>query len=246
MWILKAEEVSEPQAPAVPLRVLLEEAAVAAHFMSRYWREDKDLPGMCQAGPEVSEEIGREILELCRAVQEAQSLYLSLSKEKMDTRQISDRARFLLREFKYVTRWAFRLDGAELAEKRLRALRKSYRNKPKKAAYLAAELRDYASLITEYRKLVTQVESFDLGFVEEAQTVAKQLHSVRPGRPCKSTRCNEILRLRKQLTHLLMERVRLVRTAARFVFRNHPAVVREITSRYERRRRARSRAQIDL
>ena len=173
LWINAAREVSDPQAPAVPLSVLLEEAAIAAHFVSRYWKEDGDLPGMCQAGPEVPEKIGREILELRRAVQEAQSLYLRLSEDKVDTRKTSDRARFLLREFKYVAKWAFRIEGAESAEKRLRALRKSYRGKPKKAAYLAAELQDYASLIDDHRQLVKEVESFDFRFVLEAQKVAK-------------------------------------------------------------------------
>jgi hypothetical protein len=40
----------------------------------------------------------------------------------------------------------------------------------------------------------------------------------------------------------LLERMRAVRTAARYAFRNHPELARKATSAYERRRRARARA----
>jgi hypothetical protein len=40
---------------------------------------------------------------------------------------------------------------------------------------------------------------------------------------------------------MLMERMNTVRSAAQFVFRNHPSIVREVTSAYERRRRAAQR-----
>jgi hypothetical protein len=246
LWEDSAGAISEPQAPSVPLNALLEEGALAAHFVSRYWKEDGDRPGMCQAGPEVRSQIGKEILSLCRAVQEAQTLYLRLSEEKVDTKQVAERGRFLLREFKHVAKWAFRVEGAELARKRLRSLRASYRKKPKKTAYLAAELRDYVVLLSEHQEFVEGIEGFDAALIEEVQKIAKQLHTIRAGRPKKSKACGEILLLRRQLTHLLMERVRLVRTAARFVFRNHRGIVREITSSYERKRRSRSRAQIDV
>ncbi|MCP4197273.1 MAG: hypothetical protein GY762_08995 [Proteobacteria bacterium] len=243
LWQKMAGEVSKPNAPSVPLNILLEEGALAAHFVSRYWKEKGNRPGMRQAGAEVSEQIGAEILGLCRAVQETQTLYLRLSEEKVDTKNISDRARFLLREFKHVVKWTFRVEGAGLARKRLRSVRASYRNKPKKAADLSAELRDYIQLISEHQELVKGIGSFDDGLIEEARNIAKKLHGIRAGRPRKSRACGEILLLRRQLTHLLMERVRLVRTAARFVFRNHRSIVREITSSYERKRRFRSREQ---
>ncbi len=241
LWKERAEAISEPQAPSVPLNVLLDEAALVAHFVSRYWKDDGNRPGLCQAGSEVQKDIGKEILELCRAVREAQTLYLRLSEEKVDTRQVADRGRFLLREFKHVAKWAFRAEGAELARKRLRSLRRSYRNKPQKSAYLAAELRDYAQLLGEHQEFVAGIEGFDPALIEDVQKIAKQLPTIRPGRPKKSKACGETLLLRRQLTHLVMERVRLVRTAARFVFRNHRPIVREITSSYERKRRARSR-----
>ena len=43
---------------------------------------------------------------------------------------------------------------------------------------------------------------------------------------------------RNRLAALLVRRMNRVRAAARFVFRNHSDIVREVTSTYERRRRA--------
>lgn len=47
--------------------------------------------------------------------------------------------------------------------------------------------------------------------------------------------------MRNRLLHLLMGRVALVRRAARRVFSKHPEILTEVTSSYERERRARSR-----
>jgi hypothetical protein len=43
--------------------------------------------------------------------------------------------------------------------------------------------------------------------------------------------------LRNRLVTLLEHRVSKVRRAARYVFRDHPEVVRQVTSSYERKRR---------
>lgn len=45
-----------------------------------------------------------------------------------------------------------------------------------------------------------------------------------------------------RLLQLLDVRVTQIRTAARFVFRRQPAIIREATSGFERRRRASARA----
>ena len=47
--------------------------------------------------------------------------------------------------------------------------------------------------------------------------------------------------LRNRLATVLSNRMGVVRSAARFVFRNRPEIIREVTSAYERRRRAASR-----
>jgi hypothetical protein len=49
------------------------------------------------------------------------------------------------------------------------------------------------------------------------------------------------LALRNRLAMLLATKMNAVRSAARFVFRRRPEIVREATSAYERRRRAAAR-----
>ncbi|WP_437939441.1 hypothetical protein [Sorangium sp. So ce341] len=56
-----------------------------------------------------------------------------------------------------------------------------------------------------------------------------------------SRQAQEALLLRNKLAALLVERMGLVRSAARFVFRSQPEIVREVTSAYERRKRAAAR-----
>ncbi|WP_437611940.1 hypothetical protein WMF20_07575 [Sorangium sp. So ce834] len=46
---------------------------------------------------------------------------------------------------------------------------------------------------------------------------------------------------RNQLLHLMVERVGAIRKTAAHVFRRHPEIAREVTSAYERRRRAAAR-----
>ena len=51
----------------------------------------------------------------------------------------------------------------------------------------------------------------------------------------------EAIALRNRLMTLLFDRMIRVRSAARFVFRGRPEIIREATSAYERRRRAAGR-----
>lgn len=52
--------------------------------------------------------------------------------------------------------------------------------------------------------------------------------------------------LRGQMANLLQEKVRLVRSAAMFVFRGSPKILQQVTSAYERRRRAAARRREEM
>jgi hypothetical protein len=56
-----------------------------------------------------------------------------------------------------------------------------------------------------------------------------------------SAEARKALELRNKVTSVLLERMNLVRAAAKFVFRGNPEIVREATSAYGRRRRAAAR-----
>jgi len=63
-----------------------------------------------------------------------------------------------------------------------------------------------------------------------------------PTTPASPENTRRALDIRNRVATLLVDRVNLVRSAARFVFRNQPDIVRLSTSAFERRRRKAQRA----
>lgn len=109
----------------------------------------------------------------------------------------------------------------------------------------AAALHAYASLarLPELALALTELEAFDEGLVAEAARLADAL-LLAPAAPVRpSPEVEALLAERNQLARLLVARVRLVRSAARYVFRHDPAIAREAASSFERRRRAEARRQ---
>jgi hypothetical protein len=82
---------------------------------------------------------------------------------------------------------------------------------------------------------------FDAAHIDEARTVAAELRARPSAAATGSDASRAALALRNKLVVLLMGRMSAVRAAARFVFRGQPEIVREVTSDYERRRRAAGR-----
>jgi hypothetical protein len=82
---------------------------------------------------------------------------------------------------------------------------------------------------------------FEAAFIDEARDVAIALRE-RPATPAvQSEDAKAALVLRNKVLTLLWDRMSAVRSAARFVFRGQPEIIREATSTYERRRRAAAR-----
>jgi hypothetical protein len=242
-WLDKSKTYDIKHNLSVPLYVLLEEAVSVSGFLKRYWDTSDDRPGMCLAGKEITSESASEILSLAAAVQEAQTRYLAATENTNNNNKIGDRARFLLRELKQVTRWAFHGEDPDHTEARqqLDALDKSNKAKRHNRRQLIEELTAYTQLAITHSDLIKKVPTFDTSIIDEAVSIKDNLHQVRPGRPKATQAGSQALENRRRLTHLLQEYVRTVRTAARFVFRNNPNIVRQVTSNYERKRRAASR-----
>jgi hypothetical protein len=85
---------------------------------------------------------------------------------------------------------------------------------------------------------------FEPGFIDEALVVASRLRAQSAIKLSSAavTQQMQELKLRNRLLTLLTDRVARARRAARFVFRNHPELARQVGSAYERKRRARTRA----
>lgn len=93
----------------------------------------------------------------------------------------------------------------------------------------------------KYRSKIDGLGGFDAKMLDEAKVVAAELRD-RPAIPVVlGDEAARALALRNRLAMLLAAKMNAVRSAARFVFRHRPEIVREATSAYERRRRAAAR-----
>lgn len=126
-------------------------------------------------------------------------------------------------------------------DERLVALRGAHPAGAKSNGALAAELEGYAAFGEAHRAEIDGLGGFDPGSLDEARVLAKVLRDRPANAAAPSDGAARALALRNRLAVLLAEKMNAARPAARFVFRHHPAIVREATSAYERRRRAAAR-----
>lgn len=233
---------------SVPFHVLLGEAVDVARFYERYYDSmpPKDgKPG--RRGFDTVENkkqgltagTGKEIMDLREAVQQAQTAYLA-SVSPRGTAPM-ERGRALVDELSSTLEWHFDDGVVNERDAQLSTVVQMHESTPDSADALAAELDDYAALASMYRAEIDGVGGFDAKTIDEAKKVAVELRDrpASPATPGEETR--QALALRNRLATLLNQRMNLVRSAARFVFRGSPEIVRESTSAYERRRRAAAR-----
>lgn len=109
---------------------------------------------------------------------------------------------------------------------------------------LASALTDYSNLGDHYRDEIDGLGDFDVAMLDEAKELAAALRKrSTQGTAAAKKKSSAAIDWRNRLATVLAREVASVRSAARFVFRHHPALVREAASAYERRvRAARKRA----
>jgi len=248
-WEKRAREVdaSKVERLPVPMPVLLQEAVVTQSFVERYWETQRKphakevlRPGLEQAGEKLSKTIGPEILELRAAVDEANARVITTSPKLTNSESLRERGEFIVNELASALEWLFD-DGVEdEKDAQLATVRSAHKNDKNTAVELAHELDDYLVLATEHQKELAKIEAFDDSLVSEGRDVADRLRQgVQDAVAVEANRA--AYDLRNRLAFLLYEKILTVRAAARFVFRNHPEIVREVTSAYRRRQRAESR-----
>jgi len=244
-WQPQANELAEVRTGFdIPMRVFLGEAVDVARFVQAYWEPVKDVagkvlrPGLSQAGAKLSPTIGVEILELQDGLQTAQTDYLlTVAPAQPDVRA---RAEYVLGELTAALEWLLD-DGVEdERDKQLAALKAEYADNSTSTDSMAAELSDYAALARQEAKGLEGLGGVELSLIDEAEQLAKQLRA-RPSTPAPAENTRRALEVRNRLATLLFDRIGTVRAAARFVFRNHPAIAREVGSSYVRRKRSAAR-----
>jgi hypothetical protein len=248
VWTPAAAEVKGDDVTLhVPLHVLFGEAVDVARFFEAHWKPQKDASGNIvrrgldsaagKHNKRLTEKTGDEILSLQQAAQEAHTAYL-LTVDPKSSGDIQARARFVLNEITAVLEWFFD-DGIEDEnDARLERLAVAHASDPDTMDALASALDDYAALAAPHRKDLDGLGDFDGALLDEAKSLAVALRD-RPAVPLVlSDKARAALSLRNKVISLLTDRMATVRSAARFVFRDEPEIVRQVTSAYERRKRA--------
>jgi len=244
-WQITASELQTVRSSFnPPVRVILGEAVDVARFTQAYFEPVKDAagkilrPGLALAGTKLSANIGVEILELQNTLQTAQTDYLlTVAPAQPDVR---GRAEYVLGEITAALEWHLD-DGVEDdRDKQLAAIKSEYSDGSASIDSLAAELADYAALARQEAAGLEGLGGFELTLIDEAEQSAKQLRA-RPTTATSAENTRRALDMRNRVATLLVDRMSLVRSAARFVFRNHPQIAREVTSCYVRRQRAAAR-----
>ena len=244
-WMGAANELAEVRTSfSPPVKVLLGEAVDVARFVQAYWEPVRDAsgkllrPGLSLAGPKLLRSVGDEILELEDALQAAQTDYLlTVAPSQPDVRA---RAEFVLGEITSVIDWYLDDGKDDDRDKQLAALRSEYSEGTSSTDVLAAALADYAGLARREATGLEGLGGFELSLIDEAEQLAQQLRE-RSTLPTPAETTRRALDVRNRMATLLIERMSLVRTAARFVFRHHSEIAKEAGSSYVRRKRAAAR-----
>ena len=227
--------------PRVPLHVLLDEAVSVARFFEAHYptlrNEDGTvarvgLDSVARPGRDLTATTGAEVLSLREAVHEAQARYVGASAPRAAPPLA--RARFVLGEIRAAL--AFLLDDGkrDVRDVQLEHFAAAG-DGSRSASALFMRLHHLATFADMHRAELDGLGGFDVALIDEAFALGDPLRALPPAIP-HAELPESVLDLRNRLTALLAGRMATIRAAARFVFRNSPAIVREATSTYERRR----------
>jgi hypothetical protein len=231
----------------VPLYVLLGEAIDVARFCQHYWHPEIDRrthavvrPGLELAGEALlPKTIADEILTLHDLVQEAQTAYLLTNTPKGEG---IERAEHVLAELSAAIEWVCSDGTRGDKSAKLTAIVEAHRNDDESEDALASRLADYVGLAAELKEELETIGAFEAALIEEGRRLVLTLRersAVRArGRNGKTA---ALLARRNQLAAILSQRIARVRAAARYVFRHHAEIAKQVTSAYERRRRSAAR-----
>lgn len=184
--------------------------------------------------------IGDDIISQVRAVQGAQTnLLLLVDPVVID---LGDRARVVIDELESVLEFTLDDGVDEPADAQFAAAKEFHSQNGHRSSALHQSLSVYAALGELLKdRIVKADDGFDVKLIAEAKELARKLTAA-PAVPTPSTSdVASATKTRNQMLTLLTANVALVRKCVAHVFKDHPSIVREVTSTYERRRRAASR-----
>jgi hypothetical protein len=235
--------------PKVPVFVLIGEAYDLAALTQKHWKTRRERKGaIVDRGLDLAGEdklpagIGRDLLSLGEALQQAQTAYV-LTTGPASRQVLITEAERLVSELQSALEFLFD-DGVEDGrDQALAGVVAEHQGDPATPDALASELDDYAALTSQHRKELDGLGGFDASDIDHAVALARQLRELPPDAASSAEQqgVRAAIELRNRIAALLQQKAALVRSAARFVFRDQPDTARKFTSTYERKKRAASR-----
>lgn len=248
-WTPLAAGVPETS-PGMPVTVLTGEALDLSHFIQGHWEPvggEKPRPGLKAAlvSGLIGENVDQEIRELIVALSHTHAKFRAITAETLQAPV--ERGEFLLSEIRQCLEFLFDDGVNDVQDAELARLSESHTDTSSHDA-LALSLEGFAYYAAGYRDRLAELPEFDPSMIDEALVVANRLREQSALKLSSEQldRQKRTLSLRNRLVTLLIERMRIVRRAARFVFRNHPEVARLASSAYKRRKRVQRRVRKDV
>lgn len=242
-WAVEAAKLpSDEFKLTVPLYALLGEAQDLARFFAEHYKADKKSgrPGLASAGDALSPDLDEQIDALVAEISKANAAYLKSVDAKLDASKL-ERAAFLLDEIGAAMEFLLDDGVDDDDDRRLANVQSAHKDDPFTADALALALEDYANLGDDHKKRLDGLGDFDAAYLAEAHALAKDLRAMPPSNAAASAASKTAIAHRNRLLQLLDQRVRKIRAAARYVFRRHPEIARQVGSAYERKRRVEAR-----
>jgi hypothetical protein len=236
------------------LHTILGEAEDTASFTEKHWLPVEEgnkkglppRPGMSQSGPTLRRKMIGETRELIERVRDADTRATIAVNNKKDGETVARgvKASTILR---LALQLAFDDNVEDEKDDQLAALKKRHYNTPATADALALMLEQFGTLARKYEADLAKIEAFDVATIDEAFELGKALRAIPNTAMGKlNPERTAALQTRNKLLHLLSRRVKKMRGAARFVFLDHPDLLRAVASEHDRReRQAKKRAAAD-
>jgi hypothetical protein len=240
-WHDEAVAIAATENPLrVPYDIALKEAGQVASFIAKYWEPTAGLPGLSRVKARLPKSTGDDIVSLVHATQEAQTkLLLLVDPVVVDE---GERARYLIDELESALEFLLDDDVTEEADAQLAALQAFHAQSGQRSSVLHQALSDYAALAESLKARLVEVdEAFDAALIAEAKALGVKLAAAPAAPPPAAEAVKSAVLARNGMLTLLSGKIAAARKAAAHVFRGFPETYREVTSTYERRRRAATR-----
>lgn len=237
---LKSEKIDDAK---IPVHIAVQEA----HLYADTGRQLYDPPAEGEEGRpylravqfRLPRTVLDEIKELAELVAQVQSQVMLGKAANKEARAKLERAWMVLEYLEEDIEFLLDDDLQEPADDQLASLKAQEKELGESAAALAQLLQAFALLARDLEERLRQDETFEPGWISEAEELAAFLRTTPPRNPAEAS---PEIELRNRLRILLFQRITRLRKAVNHVFKHHPEIRRKFNSAYERHRRARYRA----